>query len=93
MRPLLLGSFVCSMLVTGVGAQNVTVIYGPTQPVVVQPSPQLVIMRSRPVEEYVPTAQVTCLIALNNSQYLAGSDSPAGHSVSNHPSGRGFDRQ
>jgi hypothetical protein len=74
MRPLLLGSFVCGMLVTGAGAQNVTVVYGPTQPVVVQPPPQVVIMPSRPVEEYVPTAQFTVptaqatyLIAFKNS--------------------------
>lgn len=61
-------------IVPEAGAQNVTVVYGPTQPVVVQPSPQVVIMRSRSVEEYVPTAQVTVptapvtyLIAFKNS--------------------------
>ena len=73
---LLLGSFVCSALVTGAGAQwfpsspgpNVTVVYPPAQPppVVVQVPPDVVIMRASPIE-YIPVTQVTYLIAFKNS--------------------------
>ena len=68
---LLLGSFVCSALVTGAGAQwyppssasHVTVVYPPPQS---PPPTAAVIIRARPVERYVQTSQVTYLIAFKN---------------------------
>lgn len=64
MKLLLLAGFVCSVLVTGAGAQNVTVVYPPPQSPPPTP-PQVVFIRERPVEEYAP-APVTYLIAFKN---------------------------
>jgi hypothetical protein len=69
---MLLGSLVCSVLVSGASAQwfpaspgpNITVVYPPQSPPV---APEVVVIHARPVEEFVPTSRVTYLIAFKNS--------------------------
>jgi hypothetical protein len=48
-------------------APNVTVVYPPPQPIILRSSPEVVVIRERPVQEYVPTAPVGYLIAFKNS--------------------------